>query len=91
MRVRAGKPPADEGKTQGELMSPLATVLMKVLRWGLLGIAGFLALVLGLEAWKHGWDLAAVNRGFAAVVGLLCLGCLWLARAIGRELAKHGS
>lgn len=91
MGAAAGKPPAAEGKTQGELMSPLATVLMKVMRWGLIGIAGFLALVLAIEAWKHGWDLAAMNRGFAGVVGLLALGCLWLARSIGRELVKHGS
>ena len=72
-------------------MSPLATVIMKVLRWGVLGIAGFLVLVLVLEAWKHGWDLSALNWGFMAVVGLLAVGALWLARSIGRELAKHGS
>ena len=72
-------------------MSPLAIVIMKVLRWGILGIAGFLALVLLIEAWKHGWDVAAMNRGFAAVVVLLGVGCLWLARSIGRELVKHGS
>lgn len=72
-------------------MSPLATVIMKVLRWGVLGIAGFLGLVLVLEAWKHGWDLAALNPGFMVVVGLLALGALWLARSIARELAKHGS
>jgi apolipoprotein N-acyltransferase len=72
-------------------MSPLAILAMKVLRWGVLGVAGFLCLVLVLEGWKHGWDLAALNRGFMAVVGLLALGALWLARSIGRELAKHGS
>jgi apolipoprotein N-acyltransferase len=72
-------------------MSPLATVIMKVLRWGVLGIAGFLGLVLVLEAWKHGWDLRALNPRFMAVVGLLAIGALWLARSIGRELAKHGS
>lgn len=72
-------------------MSPLATVIMRVLRWGVLGMAGFLCLVLVLEAWKHGWDPAALNWGFMAVVGLLALGALWLARSIGRELAKHGS
>ena len=72
-------------------MSPLAIVAMKILRWGVLGIAGFLCLVLVLEAWKHGWDLAALNPGFMTVVGLLALCALWLARSIGRELAKHGS
>ena len=72
-------------------MSPLATVIMKVLRWGVLGISGFLCLVLVIEAWKHGWDVEALNWGFMAVVGLLAAGALWLARSIGRELAKHGS
>ena len=72
-------------------MSPLAIVILKALRWGVLGIAGFLCLVLVLEAWKQGWDLAALNGGFMAVVGLLAVGALWLARSIARELAKHGS
>lgn len=72
-------------------MSPLAIVTLKVLRWGVLGVAGFLALVLVIEAGKHGWDLSALNPGFTAVVGGLMLGSLWLARSIGRELAKHGS
>lgn len=72
-------------------MSPLAIVLMKLLRWGALGIAGFLVLVLAIEGWKHGWDLQALNKGFMGVVALLVVGALWLARSIGRELAKHGS
>lgn len=72
-------------------MSPLATIILKAMRWGVLGVAGFLALVLVLEAWKHGWDLGALNWGFMAVVALLAGGALWLARSIGRELAKHGS
>jgi hypothetical protein len=72
-------------------MSPLAIVILQVLRWGVLGIAGFLALVLLIEAWKHGWDIRALHPGFTAVVLLLAAGALWLARAIGRELAKHGS
>lgn len=72
-------------------MSPLAIVVMKVLRWGVLGMAGFLGLVLVIEAGKHGWDVTTLNPGFAAVVGLLMVGALWLARSIARELAKHGS
>lgn len=72
-------------------MSPLAIVIMKALRWGVLGMAGFLALVLVLEAWKHGFQLAALNPGFMAVVAALAAGALWLASAIARELAKHGS
>lgn len=72
-------------------MSPLAIIIMKLVRWGVLGVAMFLGLVLVIEAWKHGWDLAALNWGFMGVVALLAAGALWLARSIGRELAKHGS
>lgn len=72
-------------------MSPLVIVIMKLLRWGVLGIAMFLGLVLVIEAWKHGGELASLNWGFMGVVVLLAAGALWLARSIGRELAKHGS
>lgn len=72
-------------------MSPLAIVIMKLLRWGVLGIAMFLGLVLVIEAWKHGGELARLNWGFMGVVVLLAAGALWLARSIGRELGKHGS
>ncbi len=72
-------------------MSPLAIVIMKLLRWGVRGIAMFLGLVLVIEAWKHGGELASLNWGFMGVVVLLAAGALWLARSIGRELAKHGS
>jgi len=72
-------------------MSPIAYVVMKILRGAVLAAAAFLGLVLVLEAWKHGWDVSALNPGFTAVVGLLIVGSLWLARSIGRELAKYGS
>lgn len=72
-------------------MSPLAIVILKVLRWGVLGVAGFLAAVLVIEAAKHGWDVRAVNPGFAGVVALLIAGSLWLSRSIARELARHGA
>ncbi len=72
-------------------MSPLAIVIMKLVRWGVLGMALFLGLVLVLEVWKHGWDLRALDPRFAGVVAALIVGALWLARAIGLELAKHGS
>lgn len=72
-------------------MSPLGIVLLRLLRGAVLVIAGFLVVVLGIEAWKHGWDLGALNRTFMAVVALLAAAALWLARSIRRELAKHGS
>ena len=72
-------------------MSPIATVVMKVLRGTVLAAAAFLGLVLVLEAWKHDWDVSALNPGFTVVVGLLIVGALWLARSIGRELSRYGS
>ena len=55
-------------------MSPLVIVIMKLLRWGVLGIAMFLGLVLVIEAWKHGGELASLNWGFMGVVVLLAAG-----------------
>ena len=72
-------------------MSPIGIVVLKLLRWGVLGIAGFLVLVLVLEAWKHDWVLGALNWGFTAIVVALAVGALWLARSIRRELSRHGS
>jgi len=71
-------------------MSPIANIVMKILRGAVLAAAVFLALVLVLEAWKHGWDLRALDLRFTVVVALLMVGALWLARSIGRELARHG-
>ena len=71
-------------------MSPVAHIVMRILRGTVLAAAVFLALVLVIEAWKHGWDVSALDLRFTAVVGLLILGALWLARSIGRELARHG-
>lgn len=71
-------------------MSPIAHVVMKILRGTVLAAAAFLGLVLVIEAWKHDWNVSALDPGFTVVVGLLMIGALWLARSIGRELARHG-
>ena len=72
-------------------MSPLATILLRMLRGGAFAAAGFIALVIGIEIWKRGGDVAALNMGFTLFLALLLAAALWLARAIGRELARHGA
>lgn len=72
-------------------MSPLASVLLRLLRGGVIAAACFIALVFGIELWKRGGDVAALNPGFTIFLAVLMAGAVWLARAIGRELAKHGS
>ena len=72
-------------------MTPLGWVILKALRIGALGSAVFIALALAIEIWKRGGDVTALEPGFTIVLALLLLGALWLARSIGRELARHGS
>jgi hypothetical protein len=72
-------------------MSPVGYIVLKVLRGGALASACFFGLVIGIEIWKRGGDVAALEPGFTILLALLLLGALWLARAIGRELARHGS
>ena len=72
-------------------MSPAGYIVLKVLRGGALASAVFFALVIGIEIWKRGGDVTALEPGFTVLLALLLLGALWLARAIGRELGRHGS
>ncbi len=71
-------------------MSPLGWIILKVLRAGALGSALFAALAIAIELWKQGGDVTALPPGFTIFLGLMLLGALWLARAIGRELAENG-
>jgi hypothetical protein len=74
-------------------MSPLAALLLRLMRLGCMVSAGFTGLVIAIEIWKR-WNfggLAAMNRpdyAFLAVLVLMLGGFLWLARSIGRELAR---
>ena len=76
-------------------MSPLGWLILKALRVGALGSALFAALAIAIEIWKRGGDVSALHPGFTIFLGLMLAGALWLARAIGRELAandpEHGS
>jgi hypothetical protein len=51
----------------------------------------FAIVVIAIEIWKHGGDVTALNPGFLVLLAVILAGALWLARAIGRELARHGS
>jgi hypothetical protein len=72
-------------------MSPVGFIVLKLLRGGALASAVFAGLVIGIEIWKRGGDVTALEPGFTILLAVLLLGALWLARAIGRELARHGS
>jgi hypothetical protein len=76
-------------------MSPLARLILRAMRLGAVGAAGFVVLVIGIETAKR-WTaggLGAVSRGdigFFAVLVALLFGALYLARSITRELRNSG-
>lgn len=76
-------------------MPPLARLILRAMRAGAVGAAGFVVLVIGIEAakrWAAG-GLGAINRAdvtFFAVLAALLFGALYLARSITRELHKPG-
>ena len=77
-------------------MSPLGSLILRVMRAGAIGAAGFVVLVIGIEIWKR-WrfggfgQMAVQDYSFFAVLTVMLVGALWLVRAIGRELRKPGS
>ena len=76
-------------------MSPLAAMLLRIMRVACLVSAVFLALIAGIEGvkqWQAG-GVSAMSRadaGFLAILLVMLVGFLWLARSIRRELAKSG-
>ena len=72
-------------------MSPVGHIVLKLLQGGALASAGFVLLVIGIELWKTGGDVTALEPGFMVLLVVILAGALWLARAIGRELSRHGS
>jgi hypothetical protein len=76
-------------------MSPLARLILRTMRVGAVGAAGFVVLVIGIEAakrWAAG-GIGAVSRAdamFFAVLAVLLFGALYLARSITRELRDSG-
>jgi hypothetical protein len=75
-------------------MSPLAGLILRVMRAGSVAAAGFMAMVIAIELWKR-WSFGGFGSmgrqdvTFMAILVLMLVGFVWLARAIGRELANH--
>ena len=70
-------------------MSPLGRLILKVMRWGLLGAAGLVAVFFAIDIGKRDGGFAAMTRqdlSFLVILVLLFVFALWLARAISREL-----
>jgi len=76
-------------------MSPLARLILRAMRVGAVGAAGFVVLVIGIEAAKRwvGGGFGSMSRtdvSFFAVLAALLLGAIYLARSITRELRNSG-
>jgi hypothetical protein len=77
-------------------MSPLAGLLLRLMRTGSLAAAGFVVLVIGIELWKRwrfgGFDgMTTPDISFLGILGVMLVGFLWLAGSITREIRKSGS
>ena len=68
-------------------MSPLAIVLMRILRAGLIATSLFAALFIGIELWKN-WG-GVQDKGFLGLLGVMLIGSLWTAWSINKELVKN--
>lgn len=77
-------------------MSPLAQMILRAMRAASIGAAGFMVLVIGIEVWKR-WrfggfeSMGRQDVTFMAILVLMLIGFLWLARSITREIRKHGT
>ena len=73
-------------------MSEMSGLILRVMRTSALAAAGFVVLVIAIEIWTK-WRIQGVvreNLGFMVVLLVMLAGCLWLARAISREIARSG-
>ncbi len=75
-------------------MSPLGRLILVVMRAGSRCAAGFVVLVIGIEAWKR-WRFGGFEAmqppdiAFMVVLVLMLVGFLALARSITREMKKN--
>jgi hypothetical protein len=75
-------------------MSPLLVLLLKAIRAGTLGAAALLAAFIGIEVWKR-WSPGAFasmtqqDVNFLAIMLLMLLGALLLAKSIAREIRDN--
>lgn len=74
-------------------MSPLAKVLVSILRWGSMGSAGLLMLFAGIFIWQKwtpaGPVLTRQDWGFLGVLAALLLLAIYLVRSIAKEIANN--
>lgn len=76
-------------------MSPLATVLMRILRSGSYASAVLLVLFGGIYLWQRrtpdgGFVLTHQDFGFLTILALLAALAIYLVRAIAREMNNPG-
>jgi hypothetical protein len=77
-------------------MSPLLVLILKAIRVGVLGVSAFMLVFLGLGLWQKNRTvglemLTRHDYTFFAILLLLCLAGLWMARSISREIRKSGT
>jgi hypothetical protein len=74
-------------------MSPLAKLLVSILRWGSMGSAGLLVLFVGIFLWQKwtpaGLVLSRQDWGFLGVLVALLLLAVYLIRSIAKEIANN--
>ena len=72
-------------------MSPLAILLMKVLRAACWWAAALMAVLLGVHVWKISYSVTAARGDyvFAGVMVAMFAGAIWLALSISRELKNN--
>jgi hypothetical protein len=74
-------------------MSPLARLLVTILRWGSMGSAGLLALFASVFIWQKwtpaGPVLTRQDWGFLGVLAALLLLALYLVRGIKKEIERN--
>ena len=69
-------------------MTPLARLILTVMRYAAFGIAAFVALVMALQFYNHSAGAAWTRQdvSFMVVLALMLAGALWLARSVAKEL-----
>jgi hypothetical protein len=76
-------------------MSPLAKLLVSVLRWGSMASAGLLVLFASVFIWQKwtpaGPVLTRQDWGFLGVLAALLLLAIYLVRSIAKEIAANSN
>jgi predicted transporter len=85
----------DAPEQKPHAMSPLAAILMRILRSGSYAAAALLFLFAGIFLWQNwspegGFDLSRQDYSFLAVVTILAALAIYLVRAIAREMNNPG-